>query len=220
MLHLSTYQLIPHLCILCGKWFWINVQQMNQVTFEHQINSQYLSLSIFLVHIWSFRSSLLSFPRNFSSCKLCGKYFSMDSWLKMHIIFKHQSIHKTSLSPSSSFTSGVCSESVPSCTSGGLWKTISITFLESNFSREEEHIVVFVENFFQHMAVKWAQTNHLWDPDTGGRACALPRCDGDKVKTSKVAVTKVGNVADVYLFLDKSVDVAGKALKEKDIIFL
>jgi len=29
----------------------------------------------------------------------------------------------------------------------------------------------------------------------------------------------VGNVADLYFLLDKSVDVAGKALKEKDIIF-
>jgi len=29
----------------------------------------------------------------------------------------------------------------------------------------------------------------------------------------------VGNVTDLYFLLDKSVDVAGKALKEKDIIF-
>ena len=69
------------------------------------------------------------------------------------------------------------------------------------------------------MAVKWAQTNHLWDLGSGGRGHALPRSDGDKAKTSKVAITKVGIVADLYLFLDKSVDVAGKALKEKDIIF-
>ena len=69
------------------------------------------------------------------------------------------------------------------------------------------------------MAVKWAQTNHLWNPGTGGRAYALPRSDGDKAKTSKVAITKVGIVADLYLILDKSVDVIGKALKEKDIIF-
>ena len=47
----------------------------------------------------------------------------------------------------------------------------------------------------------------------------LPRSDGDKAKTSKVAITKVGIVADLFLFLDKSVDVAGKVLKEKDIIF-
>ena len=40
------------------------------------------------------------------------------------------------------------------------------------------------------------------------------KSDGDKAKTSKVAITNVGNVADLYLFLDKSVDVAGKALKE------
>ena len=36
------------------------------------------------------RSSLLSSPREFGSCKLCGKDFSIDSWLKMHIISKHQ----------------------------------------------------------------------------------------------------------------------------------
>ena len=35
----------------------------------------------------------------------------------------------------------------------------------------------------------------------------------------KVAITKVGIVSDLYLFLDKSVDVAGKALKETYIIF-
>ena len=29
----------------------------------------------------------------------------------------------------------------------------------------------------------------------------------------------MGNVADLYVLLDESVDVAGKALKEKDIIF-
>ena len=54
----------------------------------------------------------------------------------------------------------------------------------------------------------------------GGREHALPRSDGDKAKTSKVAITMVGIVADLYLFLDKYVDVAGKALKEKDIIFV
>ena len=42
---------------------------------------------------------------------------------------------------------------------------------------------------------------------------------GDKAKTSMVAITKAGNVADLYFFLDKSVDVAGKAQKEEDIIF-
>ena len=93
-------------------------------------------------------------------------------------------------------------------------------FLVSYFSQVEDHIVVFVENFFQHMAVKWAQTNHLWDPGSGSWAYALARSDGDKAKTSKVAITKVGIVADLYLFLDKSVDVASKALKEKDIIFV
>ena len=70
------------------------------------------------------------------------------------------------------------------------------------------------------MAVKWAQTNHLWDLGSDGRGHALPRSDGDKAKTSKIAITEVGIVADIYLFLDKSVDVAGKALKEKDIIFV
>ena len=35
-------------------------------------------------------SSLLSSPREFGSCKLCGKDFSIDSWLKMHIISKYQ----------------------------------------------------------------------------------------------------------------------------------
>ena len=68
------------------------------------------------------------------------------------------------------------------------------------------------------MTVKWAQTNHLWDLGSGGIGYALPRSDGDKAKTSKVAITKVGIVADLYLFLDKSVDVAGKALKEKVIM--
>ena len=58
------------------------------------------------------------------------------------------------------------------------------------------------------------------DAGSGGRVNALTRSDGDKAKTSKVAITKVGNVADLYFFLDKSVDVAGKALKEKDIIFV
>ena len=68
------------------------------------------------------------------------------------------------------------------------------------------------------MAVKWTQTNHLWDLGSGGRGHALPRSNGDKAKTSKVAISnKVGILADLYL--DKSVDVAGKALKEKDIIF-
>ena len=52
------------------------------------------------------------------------------------------------------------------------------------------------------------------------RGHALPRSDGDKAKTSKVAITMVGIVADLHLFLNKSVDVAGKALKEKDIIFV
>ena len=70
------------------------------------------------------------------------------------------------------------------------------------------------------MAVKWAQTNHLWDPGSGGRAYVLARSDVDKAKTSWVAITKVGNVADLNFFLDKSVDVAGKALKEKDTIFV
>ena len=70
------------------------------------------------------------------------------------------------------------------------------------------------------MAVKRAQTNHLCDQCSGGRGYAPPRSDGDKGKTSKVVITKVGIVAVLYLFLDKSVDVAGKALKEKDIIFV
>ena len=66
-------------------------------------------------------SSLLSSPQEFGSCKLCGEDFSIDSWLKMHIISKHQTNSQDlSLSPSSSFTSGVCSASVPSGTSGGL----------------------------------------------------------------------------------------------------
>ena len=47
----------------------------------------------------------------------------------------------------------------------------------------------------------------------------LARSDVDKAKTSWVAITKVGNVADLYVLLDEYVDVAGKALKEKDIIF-
>ena len=47
----------------------------------------------------------------------------------------------------------------------------------------------------------------------------LARSNVDKAKTSWVAITKVGYVADLNFFLDKSVDVAGKALKEKDIIF-
>ena len=55
------------------------------------------------------------------------------------------------------------------------------------------------------------------DQGSGGRGYALARSDGDKAKTSKVAITNVVNVADLYLILDKSVDVAGKALKEKDI---
>ena len=47
----------------------------------------------------------------------------------------------------------------------------------------------------------------------------LARSDVDKAKTSWVAINKVGNVADLYFILKKSVDAAGKALKEKDIIF-
>jgi len=35
-------------------------------------------------------SSALTYPREFGSCKLCGKDFSIDSWLKMHIISKYQ----------------------------------------------------------------------------------------------------------------------------------
>ena len=135
ILHLST-QSIPLLCILCGKWFWINAT----IT-------------------W-------------------GTILHLST----------QSIHNTSLSPSFSFTSGV-SLSSPPAPPGGLdwqpmWRNISMTFLVSYFSREEEHIVVFVENFFQHMAVRWAQTNHLWDPGSGGWAYALARSDGDKAKTS------------------------------------
>ena len=139
ILHLST-QTIPHVCILYEKWFWINDQLRNHVTFKRQINSQYPSLSIVLIHIliftlfpvvfssrirflqvvwWRFfnrfmaedahyfltsnqfttplspsslftsgvsLSSLLSSPREFGSCKLCGKDFSIDSRLKMHFI--------------------------------------------------------------------------------------------------------------------------------------
>ena len=95
-----------------------------------------------------------------------------------------------------------------------------MSFLVSYFSQVEDHIVVFVENFFQHMAIKWAQTNQLWNPGSDGRAYVLARSDVDKAKTSWVAITKVGNVADLYFFFDKFVDVAGKALKEKDIIFV
>ena len=43
----------------------------------------------------------------------------------------------------------------------------------------------------------------------------LARSDVDKAKTSWVAINK----ADLYFFLNKSVDAAGKVLKEKDIIF-
>ena len=53
ILHLST-QTIPLVCIFFGKWFWINDQLRNHVTFEHQINSQYPSLSIVLIHILIF----------------------------------------------------------------------------------------------------------------------------------------------------------------------
>ena len=90
ILHLST-QATPLVCILYEEWFWINDQLRNHVTFEHQIKSQYLSLSpssSFTSGVS--RSSLLSSPREFGSCKLCGKDFSIDSWLKMHIISKHQ----------------------------------------------------------------------------------------------------------------------------------
>ena len=58
ILHLST-QTIPLVCILFEKWFWISDQLRNHVTFEHQINSQYLSISIVLVHIWSFTLFLI-----------------------------------------------------------------------------------------------------------------------------------------------------------------
>ena len=69
---------------------------------------------------WFSLFSLLSFPQEFGSCMLCGEDFSIDSWLKMHIISKHQTNSQhLSLSPSSLFTSGVCSASVPSGTSGG-----------------------------------------------------------------------------------------------------
>ena len=90
-----------------------------------------------------------------------------------------------------------------------------MSFLVSYFSQVEDHIVVFVENFFQHMAIKWAQTNHLWNPGSDGRAYVLARSDVDKAKTSWVAINK----ADLYFFLNKSVDAAGKVLKEKDTIF-
>ena len=62
ILHLSN-QTIPHVCILSGKWFWINDQLRNHVTFEHQINSQYPPLSIVLIHILIFTL----FPVVFSS---------------------------------------------------------------------------------------------------------------------------------------------------------
>ena len=62
ILHLST-QTIPLVCILSGKWFWINDQLRNHVTFEHQINSQYPSPSIVLIHILIFTL----FPVVFSS---------------------------------------------------------------------------------------------------------------------------------------------------------
>ena len=77
---------------LCGKWFWINVQLMNHVKFEH------LLINTPLVHfVWKMilnQWSPLHVPRwhlrDFGSCKLCRKDFSMDSWLKMHIISKYQ----------------------------------------------------------------------------------------------------------------------------------
>ena len=80
-------------------------------------------------------------------------------------------MHNTSLSPSSAMSSP---REFGSCKLCGKDRNINKTFLVSYFSREEEHIVVFVKNFFQHMAVKWAQTNHLWDLGSGGRGHALP----------------------------------------------
>ena len=119
ILHLSTYS-IPLLCILCGKWFWINYLLRNHITFEHPNNpscvhfvwkmilnqrsaeepcyiwapNQFtipLSLSIFRVDIWSLALFPVDFSARIRSCKLCGQDFSIDSWLKMHIISKYQS---------------------------------------------------------------------------------------------------------------------------------
>ena len=52
------------------------------------------------------------------SCNLCGQVFLINSWLKMHIISKHQTNHKTSLSLA---PYGVCSSFVSSGTTEGVW---------------------------------------------------------------------------------------------------
>ena len=104
--------------ILCGKLFWINDHLRNHIRFDHPNNPPCVHFVWKMVlnqrsaeepcHIWapnqftiplspssSFTSgvplsSLLSSPQEFGSCKLCGEDFSIDSWLKMHIISKHQ----------------------------------------------------------------------------------------------------------------------------------
>ena len=190
MLNLSTYYSIPNLCILCGKWFWINVQLMNHVKFEH------LLINTPLVHfVWKMilnQRSPLHLPHwhlreNSVHASYVVKIFQSTHGWRCTLFLNFKPIHKTS--PSSSFTNGVGSVSVPSSTPRGSGlatdvKNINKTILVSYFSQEEEHIVLFVENFFQHMAVKWAQTNHLWDPGSGGRMYALARSDGKKAKTS------------------------------------
>ena len=119
MLHLST-QSIPLVCNLCEKWFWINDQLMNHVLFEHQINSQCLSLS----PSSSFTSGVHFLPcclllENSVPASCVVKIFQSPHGWRCTLFINSKPIDKTSLSPSSSLTPGVCSASVPYSTSGG-----------------------------------------------------------------------------------------------------
>ena len=127
-----------------------------------------------------------------------------------------KSIHNTSLSPFSALSSP---GEFGSCKLCGKDRNINKTFLVSYFSREEEHIVVFVKNFFN----TWLSNEHkqitcgTQAVAAEGMRCRDPMVTKPRLLRSPSLRTKVGIVADLYLFLDKSVDVAGKALKEKSI---
>ena len=140
-----TNKSILLLCILCGKWFWINDQLKKHITFEHPINTPLVHFVWKMIlnqrspeepyYIWApnqFTIPLsLHLPRShleFHSLPCClllensvpascvVKIFqSIHGW-RCTLFLNIKPIHKTSLSPSSSFTSGVCSASVPSGT--------------------------------------------------------------------------------------------------------
>ena len=79
--HHSTGKESVTLGNMCRQGFWAPINQYPTCAFcvENDFESTITS-----------PSSALTSPREFCSCKLCGKDFSIDSWLKMHIISKYQ----------------------------------------------------------------------------------------------------------------------------------